>query len=398
MVQASNGHRARRSITAWGLLAGFCWTLAPALGQTAKRVKNMSTSSALHDQGVPTFKYDATWPKLPLPNKWTFEGVTGLAVDKDDVIWVLNRPTDFDMDPIFHNPERTENYASLDPPTASCCVRPEGILAFDTEGNLLHHWNQVDNAEGHLILADKQGNIWVGSDTMRKYTKDGQLLGQIARVPDANPKPGSYPADTEAIVARIEGGEFDNDARELFVTDSYLNGRVLVYDMDAMKFKRGWGAYGKPLSEINLHPAKEKYDPQNPPAKDFVNHVTLGRARDGFVYAADRGDDRVQVFTSQGKFVKEFTVAPETLDRGSTGGLAFSPPPDQRFIYISDIMNNVVWIVNRVDGTVLGHFGFFGHSGGGFHWLHMVATDSKGNVYTGEVDTGKRVQRFLLQR
>jgi hypothetical protein len=29
--------------------------------------------------------------------------------------------------------------------------------------------------------------------------------------------------------------------------------------------------------------------------------------------------------------------------------------------------------------------------------VHMVATDSKGNVYTGEVDTGKRVQRFLVK-
>ena len=39
-----------------------------------------------------------------------------------------------------------------------------------------------------------------------------------------------------------------------------------------------------------------------------------------------------------------------------------------------------------------------GRSGGGLHWVHMVATDSKGNVYTGKVDTGKRVQRFLVSR
>src|SRR6202521_6142565 len=86
---------------------------------------------------VPKFTYDGSWPKLPLPNKWTFEGITGLAVDKDDVIWVLNRPGDFDMDPIFKVPERTENYASLEPPTAMCCVKPPAVLAFDQEGNLL---------------------------------------------------------------------------------------------------------------------------------------------------------------------------------------------------------------------------------------------------------------------
>ena len=209
---------------------------------------------------MPGFTYDGSWPKLPLPNKWTFEGITGLAVDKDDVIWVLNRPGDYDVDPIFHVPEKTENYASLNPPTAMCCLRPEGILAFDMQGNLLHHWNQADKVDGHLILDRSQRRYLGRLDTMRKYTKDGKLLGAIARVPCHCSKPGDYPADTQMIVGRIEGGEFDENARELFVTDSYLRGRVLVFDMDTMKFKRGWGAYGKPLSEIQFVPAA-KYVP-----------------------------------------------------------------------------------------------------------------------------------------
>ena len=346
---------------------------------------------------VPKFTYDGSWPKLPLPNNWTFEGITGLAVDKDDVIWVLNRPGDFDIDPIFHVPEKTENYAALNPPTALCCLKPEGILAFDMKGNLLRHWNQADKIDGHLILTDKAGNIWIGSDTMRKYTKEGKLLGAIERVSESTPKPGAFPADTPVVVGRIEGGEFDEDARELFVTDSYLRGRVLVFDMDTMKFKRGWGAYGKPLKEINFEPTA-KYDPKGPPAKEFLGHITLTVSRDGFVYAADRVADRIQVYTKAGKFVREFTVAPETLDRGSTGGMALSPLPDQRYLYVSDIMNNVIWIVNRADGKTVGHFAFAGHSGGGLHWVHMVATDSRGNVYTGEVDTGKRVQRFMVGR
>src|SRR6266496_186994 len=44
-------------------------------------------------QTVPKFKYDPDWPK-PLPNKWKLGGVTGVAVDKDDNVWVLNRPND----------------------------------------------------------------------------------------------------------------------------------------------------------------------------------------------------------------------------------------------------------------------------------------------------------------
>lgn len=347
------------------------------------------------DAPVPTFTYDGSWPKLPLPNKWTFEGITGLTVDKDGIIWVLNRPGDYDNDPIFRRPEVTENYASLSPPTALCCLKPEGILAFDQQGNLLHHWNQADKIDGHLILADQAGNIWVGSDTMRKYDKTGKLLAAIKRVDAGNPKVGDFPPETPMFVGRVEGGEFDEQARELFVTDGYMRGRILVFDMDTLAFKRGWGAYGKKLSEIKFDPSA-KYDPKGKLPQDFLGHLTVTVSRDGFVYAADRNADRIQVFTKDGKYLREYTVAPETLDRGSTGGMALSP--DQKFIYVSDIMNNVVWIVDRATDKTIGHFGFFGHSGGGFHWIHMVATDAKGNVYTGEVDTGKRVQRFLVKQ
>ena len=71
---------------------------------------------------VPKFTYDGSWPKLPLPNKWTFEGITGMFVDKNDVIWVLNRPRDFD---------ETENAAAVNPPAGECCVPPPAVLAFD---------------------------------------------------------------------------------------------------------------------------------------------------------------------------------------------------------------------------------------------------------------------------
>jgi sugar lactone lactonase YvrE len=249
---------------------------------------------------------------------------------------------------------------------------------------------------GHLIIADSEGSIWVGTDMMRKYTRDGKLIATMERADIESPEPGQVPADTPLVVGRVEGGDFDESARELYLTDNYLRGRVLVFDMDTLEFKRGWGAYGKPLSEISATPP-DAYTPGNHAAEDFRGHVTIALSHDGEVYVADRRSDRIQVFSTQGEFLREFTVAPETLGRGSTGGMAFSPLPDQRYMYVSDIMNNVIWIVNRADGKTLGHFSFFGRNGGGLHWVHMVATDLSGNVYTGEVDVGKRVQRFLLQ-
>jgi hypothetical protein len=58
-------------------------------------------------------------------------------------------------------------------------------------------------------------------------------------------------------------------------------------------------------------------------------------------------------------------------------------------------MNNVVWILDRQSGETVGQIGFMSRAGGGFHWVHVAASDSRGNLYTGEVDTGRRVQRFV---
>jgi sugar lactone lactonase YvrE len=113
------------------------------------------------------------------------------------------------------------------------------------------------------------------------------------------------------------------------------------------------------------------------------------------VYAADRGANRIDITTKEGKFVKEFLLATETGNRGSAGGVAFSADPKQRILFISDISNNTIWILNREDGKVLGRIGSAGDYGGQFHGLHMIATDSKGTIYTGEVQAGERVQRFL---
>jgi len=335
-------------------------------------------------QSVPHYEFDPTWPKLPLPHKWWMMGVTGMYVDKDDHIWVLDRP---------HDINETQNYAQLDPPTAYCCVAPPTIIEFDTEGDVINFW---DAPQGHGMMVDGEGNVWIGSDKLRKYSHNGKLLGEVERVPEAKPPEGKYPPDTKLIVGSLEEVRADEAAREIYIVDNYLNGRVLVYDMDTLAFKRGWGAYGKPLNEISMDAPKVKYDPNGPPAKDFLGHVTIGISKDGLIYMADRRGDRIQVATKQGKFLREFRLATWTLNRGSAGGVDFSADPQQRYLIIPDISNNTVWILNRDNGKVVSRVGSAGNNGGQFHGLHMLAVDSKGNIYTGEVQSGERVQRFLL--
>ena len=113
------------------------------------------------------------------------------------------------------------------------------------------------------------------------------------------------------------------------------------------------------------------------------------------MYAADRNANRIHVTTKQGKFVKEFILAPMTGVGGSTGGVMFSIDKPQRLLYISDLTNNHIWFLDRESGKVLGQMGSMGDSGGQFYGLHMIAVDSKGTIYTGEVFAGERVQRFV---
>jgi hypothetical protein len=42
--------------------------------------------------------------------------------------------------------------------------------------------------------------------------------------------------------------------------------------------------------------------------------------------------------------------------------------------------------------------GYSGHGLGEFSHIHIIATDSKGNIYLGEVDTGRWVYRWNSKR
>ena len=76
--------------------------------------------------------------------------------------------------------------------------------------------------------------------------------------------------------------------------------------------------------------------------------------------------------------------------------LTFSHDADEKYVLIADGTNDKVWIHDRMSGNVVGSIGDNGRMAGQFHWIDAIATDSKGNIYTGEVDTGKRVQKFIL--
>jgi hypothetical protein len=385
---------------------------------------------------APKYKFDPDWPKT-LPNKWKIGGITGLAVAPDDTVWAYNRPNDL---------TNIELEAELSPPIADCCTLPPSMIHFDKEGNVI---GSFEAPQGHGMDVDSKGFAYLGQNTVRKYdTKTGKLVGEIAHTPETEnggtfgpatmpthvpgtgsqgpvagflpPPPGAagrggrgnapdpaaraaaiaafrakYPPTTPMIVGGIEEIRVDEPAQEIYVADNYLAGRVMVFDLNTLAFKRGWGAYGHKLSEISTKDEDHAYKPNGPMPKEFAGHLTFNFSNDGLVYAADRNANRIHVTDKQGNFKKEFTLATYTGIGGSTGGVAFSPDKAQRYLYISDLTNNHVWFLNREDGKVVGQLGSMGDNGGQFYGLHMIAVDSKGNIYTGEVFAGERVQRFV---
>jgi DNA-binding beta-propeller fold protein YncE len=188
--------------------------------------------------------------------------------------------------------------------------------------------------------------------------------------------------------------QVDPATNELFVADGYFNHRIIVFDGETGAYKRMWGAYGKPPTDDNLGP----YDPAAAPAQQFRNPVHCVRiAEDGLVYVCDRTNNRIQVFRKDGSFVKEFFVEKNTRANGSVWELAIWPDAAETYLLNADGANNEVRTLSRETGAVIGAFGRNGRQAGQFHWVHNIAVDSKGNVFTTEVDTGKRAQKFLFR-
>ena len=365
---------------------------------------------------VPIYQVDPFWPK-PFSNpKWMMQAVPVMATDYEDHIWVISRSADLRPD---------ERMAATTPPRGDCCIAAPEILEYDAQGNLLQAWGHPGYHEGwppggniHTVVVDKEHNVWISGsgrgNGIQKYTRDGKFLWDFGhRGP--RPTPGQpappLPQDnqnTDVLPNGVFIFTLDEPAREIYLVEGK---RVLVYGYDG-SFKRGWGGKGMPLSEITNTPTPP-YDWKGGPPPDMREfapalhciHIT----QDGLVYVCERGMNRIQVFTKQGTFVTSFLIAPNTPSRGnicdsekdgmcgSTYNLTFSHDAGQQYILVADGTNHRIWIHDRHTGELKGSVGRPGRMAGEFFWIDAIATDSLGNVYTGEVRTGKRVQKFVLK-
>lgn len=306
------------------------------------------------------------------------------------------------------------------------CVWParEHGIYIDSNGFVYIAGNgQAANFHGQYPWAPTFGN----DSHILKFKNDGTFVMQIgtagAKGPNSNDVKGGvngtpqpfWPADMVA----------DPKTNVLFIADGYGNRRILMIDATSGKYIGHFGAYGQnPV--VGENAGSVVYEPsQTPPDEgsweaDFkagrkpaffrspVHCVKL--ANDGLLYVCDRGNNRVQVFRAAdvgkpcrneggapGKcgFVAEFLVAPQSQGGGTSGTVALSTDREQSCLYVGDLANDLVYVVNRRNLTELSRVGGGGHNGGLFHWPHLMSVDSQGNFYVGEVDGAARAQKFL---
>ena len=194
---------------------------------------------------------------------------------------------------------------------------------------------------------------------------------------------------------------------------------MLVVDAETGQYVGHFGAYGQnpvddpagtDIDPYDSGPWMGDYQAGNMTPMFFRGPVHCAIVSDdGLLYVCDRGNNRVQVFdvSEAGApcanpnaepgvcgFVRDIHVAPQSYANGTAVSATLSTDADQSCLYVGDLANGTFYVINRDNFHELDRIGRAGRQLGEFHWIHALATDSQGNIYTGEVDSGQRIQRF----
>lgn len=330
----------------------------------------------------PTFEVDPDWPQLP--NNWITGEVSSVAVDGRDHLWVLQRP----------HTVAEEDRENAAPP----------LLEFDDTGAFVNGWGgQTDGYDWpwneHGLFVDHNGHVWIGGNNptgrtppseiednmVLKFTNQGEFLMQIG-----GRNLGTMNLDTDAVRKSAEMFVYE-PTNEVFVADGYGNRRVIVFDADTGEFKRMWAAFGKEPS--NTEPEADPDSEDGPPWFGTVHGIEI--SHDGLVYVSDRNNSRIQIFDLEGNYLRQVFVNQYEGRSLTVAGIAFSPDPEQQFIYVADQANLHIHVLDRQTLEVLDTWGELGTEPGQFDALHNLTVDSKGNLYTAEAQRNHRMQRFL---
>jgi len=339
---------------------------------------------ALAQQSVPDIPFDSTADFLKLPGGMNFGEVPGIAVNSKGHVFVFTRS----------NSAGGPAYA----PTAA------QLLEFGRKGEFireigkgLYGWSFA-----HSVRIDKDDNIWAidkGSDMVIKFNPAGQVLwvfGRRKESADAETKPWENVSPplphVDGLFRQPTDVAWDSDGN-IYISDGYVNSRVAKYDKHG-DWVKSWGENGTGPGQFRLPHA-----------------IAVDRSNN--IYVGDRSNRRVQVFDTEGRFQRMFTidVPPDPGTRAVNGNTptgarlaAVIGAPNS--ICITAGTNQVMFVGETtypgrifkvsLDGKVLGVIGRSGRELKQFSGAHALACPSENEIYVAETSNW-RVQKLILR-
>ena len=228
------------------------------------------------------------------------------------------------------------------------------------------------------VIVDSKGFVWVAGtgaqDSIRKFTKDGKLVWDFGHRPPADDK--DFKENNQNTDAFVSKGRFQLDE----------SGQRDLHHQPAARarvrhdHRRVQARVGRPRDAAERDHQRSAAEATSGPAarrrkrRTSCPTCTSSRSRrTARSYVGERGQNRIEVFTTDGKFLQEFYVSPNTPSQraedcgglyskdfppcGTTYKLAISRDPQQKYLYVADGTNDKVWILDRQSGKTLGSFG-----------------------------------------
>ena len=209
------------------------------------------------------FQYEANDRWARLPPGWGWTEVAAVAADSQDRVYVFNRGE-------------------------------HPVMVFDRQGTFLRAWGEGLFARAHGLFIGPDDAIYCTDDfdhTVRKFTPEGRLLltlGTSGQPSDT----GATSTDYRTILRAGPPFHYPTNLAlspvgEIYITDGYGNARVHKFSADG-RLLISWG------------------EPGTGPSQFRVPHGIAVDSK-GTVFVADRENSRIQLFTSEGKFLSAWT-------------------------------------------------------------------------------------------
>jgi DNA-binding beta-propeller fold protein YncE len=247
--------------------------IAPALGLLL-----LSSAPVMAQQAVPEIPFESIPDPLKLPTDLYLGEVTGVAVNSKGHVFVFSRGN------------------TTGPAFAASAAQ---LLEFAADGQFIREIgkNLYAWSFAHAVRIDKDDNIWVidkGSDMIIRFNPEGRVTMVFGRKQEASDEE-TGPLKHPVPPLSAEDGRFRQPTDvtfdpegDIFISDGYINSRVAKADKNGNWIK-SWGNRGNKPGEFNT--------PHN-----------IAADAKGNIYVADRGNRRIQVFDSEGNFLRIMTI------------------------------------------------------------------------------------------